>query len=241
MESIRWMEYINTNFMNGKIKHAYNGVEKKVGNYSFDGNAELNMIEINDDGGEKREIRQEMFVDYRGCVFHPCPHCRRILLKKVSTDKGLTRLDVEMQEEARIREIVDILRKRDKLENWGKPLIGIGPQNFVHSIRIKYECQWLKEKAVLQIRKPHKLTSHQYPFIFKDLVHVDEFTDLLRSRLPRQTHNGTPAGQGERRFLALQWWNSPQIWTLSTLILIFRRFSTRPSPTPPTVLATWAS
>jgi hypothetical protein len=110
---------------------------------------------------------------------------------------------LEERDALRLRTIVDIMRKDDDLEDWGKPTVGIGPQNFFHKIEIKYHCRWIKEKALVELENPSHLASQQYPFLFKDTVHISEFKELLRQRYaPTEhvAHNGTPPGKGESLF-----------------------------------------
>ena len=58
MESIEWLEWINSR-NGGRIQHARNGGEKKIGRYQVDG----------------YDLHTRTVYEYNGCVFHGCPSC----------------------------------------------------------------------------------------------------------------------------------------------------------------------
>ncbi|CAG5101516.1 Oidioi.mRNA.OKI2018_I69.YSR.g17166.t1.cds [Oikopleura dioica] len=199
LESIRYLEYLNKNFMGDRIKHAYNFVEKKIGRYSIDGFATLSKIFTNSDG---EHIVQKLLVEYNGCHFHPCPllSCKKVLYKSARTrrvsvngkfvNKVLSTPEIVQLEIERIHSIVDTLREQDKMQDWGKPTLdgqhvqGLqGPQNFHHVLRIKYHCEWVKEKSIILRKRPEMLYSADYPFLFDEVVGENDVRETFARRI----------------------------------------------------------
>jgi hypothetical protein len=81
LESVRWLEWLNCrlptprepNPYYQRVLHAYNYKEFQFGNYFIDGT----VIHQNTFIDEDQKIKKKTYFEYRGCYWHPCPHCKK--------------------------------------------------------------------------------------------------------------------------------------------------------------------
>ncbi|CBY40627.1 unnamed protein product, partial [Oikopleura dioica] len=202
IESIRWLEYLNWRDYNGRIQHAYNLAEKKVGKYCVDGYLEL------DDNIPNTTIPKKKIFEFRGCSFHTCPYCKRkpwLGVKKIVKDPetGIQKRvtieadELRIEDMERIDAILNTLRSEycngedlAPYENF------IGPLNLrYHEIIIEYNCRWIKDWCIAEY-KGQPPCSPSYPFLYKGCrpersgsykpeqqgVTTDDFKRLLRTK-----------------------------------------------------------
>ncbi|CAG5113876.1 Oidioi.mRNA.OKI2018_I69.chr2.g7966.t1.cds [Oikopleura dioica] len=166
----------------------------QFGPYFIDGYAEAIYPEAADERNwikvtPFKSVKKRYLFEYRGCSFHPCTQCNRrpfrAAKKVINGPDGhpiqvdFTRDELLAKEDARIHAIVDDIRQRDGLEDWGAPPVllnelGIavmceGPQNFPHTLVIKMACRWIKEWRSLELDDDESAApySKTYPFLFK--------------------------------------------------------------------------
>jgi len=162
LESIRYLEYLNwdpARKYQGRIRHAYNSNEKKIGRYCVDG-----YVEWEDEfvPGSGMTVTRKEVIEFNGCTFHACPWCRRKPWKalkkfeychkeKKRILKEITIDELRRRDEARMHEISDALRADDPPDPSDPPTPGhFGPRNFHHKIKIKWACRWLKDWHMLE-------------------------------------------------------------------------------------------
>lgn len=83
LESVQWLESMNGDDKSrfyGRIQHAYNYKEKKIGDFSIDGYAEIN--------------EKKFLFEYRGCAFHGCPFCNIKPRVKIPGQKTYERIRI---------------------------------------------------------------------------------------------------------------------------------------------------
>jgi hypothetical protein len=175
ISSIQWLEYLNwseNHHYKGRIRHAYNHIEKQFGGYSIDGYALLEDEIVDVKITKKNVIKhvaKRVILEYRGCHVHKCPHCWRKptvgQTKYVKDPKNpkkkirtiITEEELVKSEELRMVAIKNAILKEDDIEDC---------DNFPHDIEIIYHCQWMSNWRQLE-RAGGELKSKNYPFLFK--------------------------------------------------------------------------
>ncbi|CAG5087390.1 Oidioi.mRNA.OKI2018_I69.PAR.g11533.t1.cds [Oikopleura dioica] len=128
LDSIRYLEYLNWDPQreySGRIQHAYNYQEKKIGRFSVDGYFE------SDTCIPGTNIPVCTIIEFNGCTIHWCPWCktnpwrgRRIKeycpVEKKRILKVLTLDELLARDNARMHEIVETIRARDKIVDPGQ-------------------------------------------------------------------------------------------------------------------------
>jgi len=187
LESLRCLEWYNCrkptarepNPYYMRMLHSYNYKEYQFGNYFVDGTV------IHDEFIDaEKKIKKKTFFEYRGCYYHPCPHCKKQPLGGMKTQikidgkwivKRYSREELVQKDAERIRKIVEIIESQDGIspdppepyfdENLEKRP-GIGPKNFYHRIVIIYGCEWMKTWKRMT-RVGIRPFSYDYPFLFQ--------------------------------------------------------------------------